>query len=671
MLVLAIHLAVSAGGVQAQTTQKSSRRAALSAPAQKQANPPAVAKSGVRVAMRPEIKPEPASNTRSPSESAVGSRKASDRPQPDPGSVAAKLDSLVQADLRSQRVSTAGVAREEDFIRRATFDLVGRVPTPEEIMAYEQWKSTQRRDDLVDQLVATDEFADNVARYWRDVLLERATQAQYQRMAEQSFVTWMSEQIRAGYGWDKIASEMIAATGTLPEDGSTALIFLQNADPVEVAAETSRVFLGVQLQCAQCHDHPYEDWTRQQFHELAAFFPRVRVQRYEEGEEVRYGIVSNDPPAPEQPAEPRRPANPFAQYEPNFLLTAYDLDKNRKLDATELGGSELGQALSRVDRNNDGMMDLEELTAGLRVTERRVPRRGEHLMPDLKAPELPGDMIDPKLFTNGKSPEPFSADQVRRGWLAEQITHPDNPWFARTFVNRVWNELMGKGFYDRPDDLTKDEPDEFAEALETLTEAFVDSGYDIRWLYRTVARTKTYQRAVRTYRPWSNTAAFASAMPVRLRADALFSSLETIFYGGQSALLKQFSRMTAPGGSMMESANLEGPREQFRRLFHYDPSTPQDELLGSVPQALFMMNSPMLDRLIKAQRGTPFAAVIATTRSNPEAVTQCYLLALGRRPSRDELNTCMQYMAAVGDRREALEDILWSLLNSSEFLTRR
>jgi hypothetical protein len=287
-------------------------------------------------------------------------------------------------------------------------------------------------------------------------------------------------------------------------------------------------------------------------------------------------------------------------------------------------------------------------------------------MPDLENPQEQGTLMQPVFFVNGESAEIGDNDLDRREQLADFITSPDNPWFAKAFVNRIWAEMLGQSFYPLVDDMGPEREPVHAEALELLAQGFIDSGYDVQWLFRTIALTEAYQREMRYRDPSDSSPPFAAASPTRLRADQLYNALTQVFgsntFTARNVPRRQFG---------MYGADADVGRIAFSQLFGFDPSTPQSDLLGTIPQALMLMNGRLVEELIDADRNTRLGQLLEEYESDDEALEELYLLVLSRRPTEEELAICQSHIETVGERNEAFEDILWSLLNSTEFLTKR
>jgi len=232
--------------------------------------------------------------------------------------VARQVDASLDVELSGQAVPspTARIADDETFLRRASQDLVGELPTPEEVTAFVLDRSADKRAKLVDRLLANSGFGQNWARYFRDVILYRRTDERA-LLVGPSMVTFLANQFNKGVGWDMIARAFITAQGDVREQGDTGLIMAQMGQAPEIAAETARIFLGVQIQCAQCHDHPTDRWKRTQFHELAAFFPRLAIRPLRDGERRSFEVVSRDF-AGGRPRNNGKPRGPTEHYMPDL-----------------------------------------------------------------------------------------------------------------------------------------------------------------------------------------------------------------------------------------------------------------------------------------------------------------------------------------------------------------
>ena len=572
--------------------------------------------------------------------------------------MAARIDEMLAAEMRKTNERPAPLVNDEDFLRRVTFDLAGTVAAPSDLILFGLNPQNNKRSARIDQLLESEAYATNWARYWRDVILMRATNMRI-GMVTQSFETWMTQQLASNARWDEITKSLIAATGDVRENGETALVFAHQGAADEIAAETSRIFLGIQIQCANCHDHPTDEWNRRDFHELAAFFPRISVRPVrEDGRTRSFEVVSNNRGRSGR-------SNPFSRV--RGLMLRNDRNRDGKITKSEAANTPFERLFARAvelgDSNKDGALTVAEVSK-IEPPTNNQPGRGslEHYMPDLSNPASRGTLVKPALFTNSNSVKTDLDDQARRNLLAKSLTAPSNPWFARAYVNRIWTEMMGKGFFTPVVDIGPGRSAMHADILDELSNGFTSSGYDVRWLFRVIANTQAYQRQLSTgaHAPES----FAATSPTRLRSDQLYNALQQVL-GFRETAMRSSGRMMGPYG---RDRSLRG---MFSQIFAFDPSTPQADITGTIPQALFLMNSPILNQAIKGTGNSRLGRMLRDFPRDQDLISELYLLVLMREPTDREMNICRNYLQGVRDRNEAFEDLLWSLLNSSEFLSKR
>jgi hypothetical protein len=569
-----------------------------------------------------------------------------------PTLTSAELDRLISGHLAKNdpKVEPAPVTTDVEFVRRIYFDLIGKPPTPEQFLSFVRDRAKDKRSRLIDSLLGAPDFARNWAQYWRDVIKFHATNENLNQVRFDELEDWLTKQFQANKPWDEIASGLITATGRNDENGAVAFPLAYLAQPVEMAGEVSRIFMGVQIQCAQCHDHKTDSWKRQQFHEFASFFAGTQPQP--------------------------------------------------------------------VVRAGPGQLPV------FAVVARGRPR---YTMPDKENPNKQ-ILIAPRFFlgkAGSKQPEPAFPQSMdsgeRRALVASYITGQDNPWFARAFINRIWYALLGEAFYDPIDDMGPERTATAPEVLDPLADQWQRGGYDVRWLFRTILNTQAYQRRVRSTANAAGKTPFASGCPSRLRADQLFEALAQALalpldaegnlivnqapnnsarrpVQGKNApsspgdpkrlvalnqaqpkgkaAVKKAAESTGLGGQVpaKKAAPLlrrGGTRVLFERLFGVDPSVANEDVLGTIPQALFMMNSPLVNNRTQARPGTVLGEILSAAPDERAALNALYLRVLSRQPTPKEMEICNHYLASVGNYREAFEDIYWSLINTTEFVSRR
>jgi len=464
------------------------------------------------------------------------------------GDLARRIDARLAAAWKAEGVEPAPAADDATFLRRVSLDLIGRIPTPAEVDAYLRDRATDKRRLLVERLLASPGYARHWAAVWRHAILPQADTPQFANLGP-AFEDWLRDELTAGTGHDRLARRLLTPAIGVPGEATLAFYAASEARPENLAANTARVFLGVNLDCAQCHNHPFARWTKRQFWAFAAFF-----------------------------AAPR-----------------------------------------------DGRLQLR--------------------LPESEA------VVPARVFLDAQPawPAALEADtgrQVLAGW----VTSPDNPFFARNAVNRVWAQLFGHGLVEPLDDLSEENPPSQPEVLDALARAFVESGHDVKYLFRVLTATRAYQLGSRrpAGKPDPAPELFAR-MPVRgLSAEQLYDTL----------------RLAT--GEPLTAVGLEAPaRRQFLARFHADrPATAQ----RSVLQALELMNGPRVREALAT--GKTLAAVAdAPFLDSAGKVEALFLATLGRRPDKDEAAELVGLVdrAAEADRRKRLADVFWALLNSTEF----
>ncbi len=506
-----------------------------------------------------------------------------------------EIDAVVAKERQQLKAEAAPLTTDEQFIRRVTLDVTGHLPLPADVDEFVVDKDPRKRSKLIDRLLGTEEYARHWARFWRDVMLSRATAQQvFLRVRNIGLEEWLFEQFKANRSWAEVSRTLITAQGSISleepaKDGATGFLFAHfgpDADN-ERAADTARVFLGIQIQCAQCHDHPSDIWKRNQFHELAAFFGRTRERRMP-GTAQRFNVQLVSAPG------------------------------------------------------------------------------GEHRMPSLDDPKN-STTVNPRFLFGGTLAQGLG-DAERRQALADAITSTDNYWFAAAYVNRIWGELMGQAFYQPVDDMGPSKDAVLPSVLTRLAASFRNDNYDVKALFREILNSETYQRQIRLGDSTDQHMLFAASYPTRLRADSLWESLVNVLGPIQGPRPQLNPRQAMFAGLFARFGTFEAA---FKREFDSDPSLKPDDVEGSIPQALLLMNNPLIDERIQAKNTNLLSRILTAYPKDEEALRTLYLRTLARKPTDKELDKCRHYIAHVNDRKEAYEDLLWALINSTEFQTKR
>lgn len=503
-----------------------------------------------------------------------------------------EIDRLVNAALKKSNVTPTPLTSDEQFIRRVSLDLTGRLPDPKDIAEFTANKSPNKRADLVNKLLDSGDYARHWSAYWREVISSRVQAGGFAGGLSRGFENWLNQQIKENKNWADVTKTILTAGGQAkfaePDKNGEVYFLLsrRGADAqTEIAAETSRIFLGIQIQCAQCHDHPSDIWKRKNFHEFAAYFARMRDR---------------------------------------FIF------EEKKIVGTQL------------------------VSTGF----------GEHKMPNLDDPKK-STTTYPR-FLDGKAPKAgTTTDKDRRTALADAIVSKENPWFAGAFVNRIWGELMGQSFYTPIDDMGPEKEAIMPDVLSRVSASFRANDYDVKQLFRDICASDAYQRQLRPG-DVDDHELFAARHAARMSGAALLKALNNTLggFGGPGGF--------APKGGFGGFGRGLGLEGMIRQEFAFDPSTPAKDVEGSVAQILVLMNNPQIAQKIKAGgTGNMLNKILSTYTEDDEALRQVYLRTLSRRPTDREATRCKDFIRTVNNRNEAYEDILWALLNSAEFQTRR
>jgi hypothetical protein len=498
--------------------------------------------------------------------------------------LAARIDQLIAERWSTDRVEPAPLAGDAEFLRRIYLDLAGRIPSVEEARRFLDDRRPDKRARLVEQLLASPRYVGHFTNVWRDLLIPEAGTNFQVRLQQGSFESWLKQQVARNAGYDQLARDLLSA----PVSGANGpLAFLAAVEPSpltfylakefrpeNLAASTARVFLGINVECAQCHNHPFADWKTEQFWGFAAFYSGIKSQQLMD-----------------------------------FLLPGPE-DKNRR-----------------------------ELT-------------------------IPGtEKVIQAKFLDGTNPA-WKAETGTRATLAEWLTSPSNPYFARAAVNRTWAYFLGTGLIEPLDEMvggasTASHP----ELLDLLAKEFAAHQFDLKFLIRAITATRTYQlTSARTHKSQDDPALFAR-MPLRgLKPEQLFDSV---------AMATGY-RDSGGGGNDLISGLLGGNRSaraEFLTRFA-NQSARAVEAQTSILQALSMMNGLVTANATSLERSETLAAVIdAPFVTTPERIETLYLAALSRSPTEKELDRALRFVKDAKSQQEALADLFWALLNSPEFVS--
>ena len=285
---------------------------------------------------------------------------------------------------------------------------------------------------------------------------------------------------------------------------------------------------------------------------------------------------------------------------------------------------------------------------------------GEHKMPETNKE------MQPAAFSS-KMLDPGVSDILRRTELARWVVGAENPWFAKALTNRVWARLMGRGFCEPVDEIGDLADSVLPEVHVALAEHFVATQFDIKDVFRVVANSRAYQRPVHDPSP-NETKPFAAIPAGRLRGDEIFASLKAGI---------ELPNFTPPKAPVPEGVRFPPPPKSTQDLvneaFGFDPSSEVHNVARTMQQAMFLMNNEQIQKQIDASpgSGTVLARIVSEETDDAKAIGRLYQAVLARKPSPKEIEIGQKHIAKLGERKTAYEDLLWSMINSAEFLSRR
>ena len=494
------------------------------------------------------------------------------------------VDKLIAAENGAKNLQSAPFVDDLAFLRRLTVDLIGRIPTEEEIQAYLKLPATERRTKSIDRLLADPRLADRWTVFFADMLRIRSNAD-----GGQQLIAFVHRSIQDGMPYDLMCKQLISANGKAGKTPEIGFILGDNADPLALAGVTSQVFMGIRIACAQCHDHPHDVWTRKQFYGFAAYFGKTRRVESQLTKAV-YTTEQDQTLVLWPPADPgfegkRDPVKP----EFPFVLASADQSTAYIAKLTQLRSAPKGRKATGPS--------LDELLAD---AGEKVVKTASGTLPD--GLDIAGEAKREAAKLNIKD-DLYRASEYRRQ-LADLVTSPRNRYFSESFVNRMWKELVGRGFVEPIDDFSKDNSPSHPKALALLADEFVGSGFDVRSLLRTIVSSQPYQRGrvshVDEATRQAAEEAFVSTPMRRMISEALYDSV---------VLAGHLSTVKYPPGANLKTIKtlvripLDADKKQLASLKGSKPGAGMKPQVMAVPGGYDLETSIELnfDELLKAK----------------------------------------------------------------------
>lgn len=488
------------------------------------------------------------------------------------------IDQAIDAKLQKLKIQPSPVVDDAGFLRRVSLDLTGQIPTADQVRAFvaDATPARVKRAKLIDRLIGSPAFVDHWTVKWGDLL--QSSRKYLGDKGVYAFREYIRESLAANKPYDKWAHEMLTSRGSV-YDEPAANFYRVTRDAKPTMEKTTQVFLGVRMVCAQCHDHPFERWTQNQYYQMSAFFSAVGLRAgYEVGEEILF----------DQRAD-------------------YEL---------------------------------------------KHPKDGRVVKPQF-------------LIASTGKPVAIPDDARRRDALADWLASKENPFFARAITNRVWSYFFGKGIIDPVDDIRASNPPSNPALLDALTRDFVEHGFDLQHLMRTIANSRAYQTSIVT-NEWNakDELNFSHALPRRLTAEQLMDGVALAT--GSRPVFPEVPQDTSAAQFPDPHVGKEGFLDVFGRPQRESSLESERRSDFSLPQALNLVNGKTISDAVADPKGR-VAKIILAGKSDAAIVEDLYLAALSRLPEKDEAERGVKYLSA-GSRAMRAQDLLWALLNSKGFL---
>ena len=482
------------------------------------------------------------------------------------------VDTLVNNKLKKLRIEPSGVCDDATFVRRVYLDIIGGLPTPEEYARFMVSTLPAKRENLVDELLDRKEFSELWVLKWAELLQIRSSNdVSYKAML--LYYGWLQERIAKNVPTDEWVKELLGANGGTFKNPATNYYQLER-DVLKVTENVAQVFMGMRIQCAQCHNHPFDRWTMDDYYGFASFFTQIG----------------------------RKPGD----------------------DAREL-----------IVFNSGG---------------------GETAHPVRKAPL-------PAKFLGGTAPADV-AGKDRRTVLANWLASPDNPYFAKNLSNVVWNHFFGQGIVNEVDDVRISNPASNQELLDELGKKFTGYKYDFKKLVRDICTSQTYQRSTQpTKTNESDTRNFARGPIRRIRAETMLDVITQV-----TDTKNKFQGL--PLGARAVQIADGGVSTYFLTTFgrptRETVCSCEVRLEPTLSQSLHLLNGSTVEP--KIAQGNLVGRMLGEKKTHAQIVEQIYVRCLTRAPKPEEMASLLAIVDKAQDKKQALEDVFWAVMNSREFM---
>ena len=574
------------------------------------------------------------------------------------------VDREVYSKLKLLNVVPSEPASDAEFLRRVYIDVTGALPSPDDVRTFLTDRSPDKRSRKIEELLTSPRHAALWATKFSDITgnntlaLEQPADMQLKR--SQMWHDWLKVRFENNVPYDQIVKGILLATsrdGKSPEEwldevkkidagaakfdtteytkrDSLDLFWRrqQQVPSIEWGEKVAAAFLGVRLECAQCHKHPYDRWTQADYRAFANLFAGVTFSR-----------------------------NQFSSLETKKLADAENAERTK---------AATGKNANQVNTVRE--MFVRSIAARAPAGKGAKPAGGSLLThPDTNQPLPPKAPAGPEFR--------FTPDHDIRADLFDWMRAPDNPFFARSFVNRLWGHYFGIGLVDPMDDFSQANPPTNARLLDALAKDFIDHHYDIRHIERTILNSRTYQTSsvpneTNRFDKVNFARAYVRPMLAEVVVDVVNDALgttETYNFAAkndEAAKALDGRRMTEIGSSRMNNANLAYALRIFGRPPRTTACDCERAMEPALPQTLYRMTDPGLLQKMRDPKNRVAVLVKDKSKTDDAVLDELFLATLTRHPRPDEVATFHEHRSTTSDRTAAFTDAVWALLNTREFI---
>ncbi|MFM7605617.1 MAG: DUF1549 domain-containing protein [Prosthecobacter sp.] len=461
---------------------------------------------------------------------------ASAAPQVSPASAARQIDATLAADWKKHHLKGNQPTDDSTFVRRIYLDIIGRIPTTREVDSFLDDKTADKRAQLIDKLLASEAYVQHFFNYWADVLRLTSNGNQTGGITGTAYANFVKQSLRENKSYDKFVAEMIAAQGKAWENGAIGYYMRDRGMPLDNMANTTRIFLGTRIECAQCHNHPFDKWSQMQFFKMAAFTYGVQTQDYNGGimGDVRDLLREQEDLARAAIKEPQRPMRPQINgkmtREQRVAAEKVYTDTYKKYEAemkaVQIKRREVQDKFRKDQRGyqeamNDVRDTMRYTSVSMRDAKPTLPHDYQYSDAKPKSVVSSGTMMGHEcVCLPGETPL-----QAYARWM----TSPENPRFTTVIANRLWKRVFGLALIEPLDELMDTSVPMVPELEKQLEKLVIDFKYDMKAVLRVLYNTKAYQAQVsRQEYAAGSTYHFTGPLLRRMTAEQMWDSFVTL-----------------------------------------------------------------------------------------------------------------------------------------------